>query len=108
MTNLDNLNLSGTQISDAGMERLKGFTKLELLDLDETNLTDKGLEPLKVLKNMKRISIRGTKISEEGLKYFHASLPECKIENSGENLGKRETREEMRKARKKPIREGDI
>ena len=40
------VNLQGRQVTDAGLEHLKGLTKLERLDLGDTRITDAGLEHL--------------------------------------------------------------
>ena len=37
---------SGTQVTDAGLEHLKGLTNLEDLNVDKTNVADAGLVPL--------------------------------------------------------------
>ena len=41
------LNLRSTRITDAGLEHLKGLTKLQWLILQDTKVTDAGLEHLK-------------------------------------------------------------
>ena len=41
------LNLSGTQVDDAGVEHLKKLTKLTNLSLLETKLTSTGIAELK-------------------------------------------------------------
>ena len=44
---LQTLNLSGTQVSDAGLKELAGLTELNTLDLTGTKGTDAGVQELK-------------------------------------------------------------
>ena len=44
---LQELGLSGTEVTDAGLEHLKGLRQLEKLDLYDTGITDAGLAHLK-------------------------------------------------------------
>ena len=44
---VETLDLSRTQVSDAGLEHLKGLTSLTALDLSGTQVTDEGVEALK-------------------------------------------------------------
>jgi hypothetical protein len=48
--------LNGTQITDAGIEHLKGVTKLGYLDLSGTQITDAGIQQLK--QSMPKLQIR--------------------------------------------------
>ncbi len=43
MNDLQQLNLNGTQVTDAGLEHLKGLTRLQTLFLINTQITDAGL-----------------------------------------------------------------
>ena len=47
LTKLSVLDLSGTQVTDAGLAHLKGLTKLSVLDLRGTQVTDAGVKELK-------------------------------------------------------------
>ena len=46
VTELEELRLGGTQVSDAGLERLKGMTKLNWLELGRTQVTEAGINEL--------------------------------------------------------------
>ena len=59
LANLIILRIAGTQVSDAGLEHLKGLTKL-----GELNLT-------------------GTKVTATGVASLQKALPNCKIEWDG-------------------------
>ena len=47
LSSLDYFYLSGTKISDAGLEHLKGLKNLKVLRLDRTKVTDAGVAELK-------------------------------------------------------------
>jgi len=49
LTTLQELFLSGTQVTDVGLEHIKGLTTLGFVDLGKTRVTDAGLEHLKGL-----------------------------------------------------------
>jgi hypothetical protein len=68
------VNLSSTQVTDAGLENLKGFTELQTLSLFNTKVTDAGLENLKGLGQLQELYVGDTKITDIGLNYIK-SLP---------------------------------
>ena len=47
MRNLEYLDLNNTQVTDAGLEHLKGLEKLNWLLLKNTKVTDAGVNDLK-------------------------------------------------------------
>ena len=65
---LKELDLNGTQITDAGVERLRSLKQLECLYLSGTKITDAGLQHLKVLSRLQRLELSGTKVTDHGLK----------------------------------------
>ncbi len=56
-----------TKVTDAGLEHLKGLTKLETLFLHKTKVTDAGLVHLKGLNNLTGLLLTGTKVTDAGL-----------------------------------------
>ncbi len=71
--------LSDTQITDAGLEHLKGLTGLQSLHLRSTQITDAGLEHLKGLVSLQRLNIHGTQVTDEGVKKLQEALTNCRI-----------------------------
>ncbi|MCX5644776.1 MAG: M48 family metalloprotease [Phycisphaerae bacterium] len=67
LTDLRWLDLSGTQVGDAGLADLKGLKALEFLYLDDTQVTDLGLERLKGLTTLRRLDLSSTKTTDAGL-----------------------------------------
>ena len=79
LTNLRRLYLSGTKVTDAGLEHLKGLTNLEHLSLSSTKVTDAGLEHLKGLTKLRALALKGTQVTNVGVKKLQQALPNCKI-----------------------------
>ncbi len=50
-----------------------------MLSLEYTRVTDAGLEPLKGLTRLQRLYLRGTKVADEGVKSLQQALPNCRI-----------------------------
>ena len=71
--------LGGRQVTDAGLEHLKGLTHLKILYLADTQVTDAGLEHLKGLTKLQLLWLFGTKVTVEGVEKLQQALPNCKI-----------------------------
>jgi hypothetical protein len=63
------LSLDGTEVTDAGMEHLKGLTQLQWLDIGGTKITDAGLEHIKSLTQLQNLCLRGTEVTDAGLEH---------------------------------------
>ena len=61
------VDLSRTQVTDAGLMHLEGFAALQALWLPATKITDARLEHLKGLTQLQRLSLRGSKVTDAGL-----------------------------------------
>jgi hypothetical protein len=79
LSGLSSLYLSGTQISDAGLEHLSELSSLEVLFLVDTQITDAGLEHLRGLTNLRELPLYGTQVTDEGAKNLQEALPDCFI-----------------------------
>lgn len=68
---LRTLDLSLTDVTDAGMERLKGLSQVTDLRLAYAELiTDSGVAYLKGWKNLEHLNLRGTKVNDTGLEHL--------------------------------------
>ena len=65
---LVSLDLSRSQLSDAGLGELAAFTHLRRLRLDQTGIGDAGMEELVPLKELAVLNLFGTKVGDEGLR----------------------------------------
>jgi hypothetical protein len=70
LTKLGWLDLDKTQVTDAGLVHLQGLTKLEWLYLENTHVTDAGLEHLKGLTELKLLLLDGTQVTDAGLAHL--------------------------------------
>jgi hypothetical protein len=73
LTALEWLSLRHTQVSNAGLAHLKGLTVLETCDLGNTQISDAGLAHLRGLTALKGLALRNTQISDAGLAHLRGS-----------------------------------
>jgi len=71
--------LTDTQVTDAGLTRLKKLTDLRVLFLEGPQVTDASLEHLTELTNLNRLSLHNTLVTGEGIGKFRQALPELTI-----------------------------
>jgi hypothetical protein len=64
------VNMSGTTVTDAGLEHFKGLSQLQELYLTDTKVTGAGLEHLKGLTNLQRLDLMNTKVADAGLEHI--------------------------------------
>ena len=67
LTQLQWLDLGGTQVTDAGLKHLEGLTQLQWLGLLDTKVTDAGLAHLKGLTQLQLLYLQGTLVTDAGL-----------------------------------------
>lgn len=70
LSDLKRLNLSGTQVGDAGIAHIQGVTSLEFLVLNDTKVTDAGAKYLRRLKSVQALGLVNTAMSDESLTHF--------------------------------------
>ena len=70
-----------TNITDTGLENLKGMTKLRGLDLGFTSVSDAGLKHLKGLTNLTYLELQHSEVTDAGKDKLQAALPNCKVCN---------------------------
>jgi Leucine-rich repeat (LRR) protein len=67
LTSLEQLHLNKTLITDEGLVHLKELGQLKLLHVHDTKVTDAGLEHLEELKSLQRLDIGQTQVTDAGL-----------------------------------------
>ena len=67
LTQLQELNLYRSSVSDAGLSHLKGLTELTRLYLGRTRVTDAGLAHVRGLTNLREFHLESTEVSDAGL-----------------------------------------
>jgi hypothetical protein len=61
------------------MEHLKALGQLQVLDLTGTEVTDAALEHLKALNKLEFLYVSQTKITDAGVEKLRQALPNCQI-----------------------------
>ena len=89
LTNLTRLHLEKTAITDAGLTHVAKLEKLEYLNLYGTKVTDAGLKNLKGLKNLRKLFLWQTGATEAGVAALQSDLPDCDI-----NMGWKEPKKQ--------------
>jgi hypothetical protein len=79
LTSLERLDLSGTQVSDAGLAHLSGLTSLQVLNLDGTQVSDAGCVRLSGLTSLQELSLYDTQATDAGCERLQTALPNCTI-----------------------------
>ena len=70
------VDFSRTEVTDNGLEILKGLTSLQSLALNDTKITDEGLKHLEGLSNLRFLQLN-TNITEEGALELQEAFPSC-------------------------------
>lgn len=83
-----------TNVTDAGLEHLKSLHQLEQLVLSGAKITDDGLEQLAPLQNLQRLYLFQTRITDAGLKHLE-SLQELEILRVGRTAVTQEAAEQF-------------
>lgn len=79
LSRLRELGLSHTQLGDAGLAKLAGLRGLQRLDLRATAVTDAGLECLSGLSSLREIRLAATRATNAGIAELQRTMPELKI-----------------------------
>ena len=70
LTQLQSLILAGTQVTDAGLKHLKGLRQLQAVWLVLDKMTDAGLESLEGLTQLRTLYLNDTKVTNVGLEHL--------------------------------------
>lgn len=74
LPNLERLHLQQTSITDAGLSHLKGQKKLKYINLYDTQVTDRCFETLITLPALRSLYLWGTKVSEAAARQFQEDM----------------------------------
>lgn len=70
---------AGPAVTRQGVAALRDMTCIEELDLTGANVTDAALIDLVTLTGLKRLVLSGTGISDSGIELLQRRLPECEV-----------------------------
>src|SRR5262249_5004361 len=73
------LDLTFTDVTDAGLNQLKTCPNLQLLNLSFTKITDEGMRQLKECKSLQLLYLESTEVTDEGQQELQAALPNLTI-----------------------------
>jgi hypothetical protein len=79
LSQLQSLVLWATKVTDSGLESVKGSSHLKQLILMGTDITDNGLESIRDLGQLERLELSGTHVTAEGIMRLKSALPNCNI-----------------------------
>ncbi|MDB5325760.1 MAG: hypothetical protein JWM57_1329 [Phycisphaerales bacterium] len=83
LSKFNELNLSGSSVTDAGIRHLKAVEELEQLDVCETAVTVDGLLQLQQLPKLRVIAISRAQYSDEALAKLKRAFPKATILDVG-------------------------
>ncbi len=87
LTGLKSLDLSGSQVTDAGLVHLAHLKNLDELLLSD-HITDAGLPKLAGLSGLSYLNLAKSKVTKEGVRKLEKALPKCKIWFKGQDVTK--------------------
>jgi len=70
LTSLKTLKLQGTKVTGAGLQHLAGLTSLESLNLNGTVIDDEGMAVVKGLASLTELDLGKTGVGNDGLQYL--------------------------------------
>lgn len=74
-----NLDFSDSRMTDVDLVHIGNWENIEFISLAYTQVTDRGLEYLKGLANLKGLDLYETETTPEGRNVLQSELPECAI-----------------------------
>jgi hypothetical protein len=79
LSELRSLTIENFKLGDAGIRRLTGLGKLHFVRLSGTEITDAGLEPFKGLSQLRELELLETRVTAAGKADLSRALPHCEI-----------------------------
>src|SRR5579863_5178578 len=80
LASVQEVDLSGTQVTDAALVNLKGMVNLQLLNLKGTRITDAGLQDLNGFTKLRVLLIDDGLVTQAAVKELEKSLPDLRVE----------------------------
>ena len=81
ITTLEELDLTGTDLTDQGLLELAVLPSLKILSLGRTEISDAGIAHLSQFKNLESVDLTGTAVTAAGLSRLKAAMPKLIIRN---------------------------
>jgi hypothetical protein len=78
------IGLERTQVSDNSLRQLMDMPKLDNVDLTNTSITDAGLEFLSKIKTLEYLHVEGTRVTANGISQVRSALPNCEVAWDGD------------------------
>ena len=79
LTDLRDLQIGRTQVGDVGTAQIKRLTSLRSLYIADTQVTDAGLVHLRALTNLRILYLSGTKVTDDGVLALEQALPRLHV-----------------------------
>ena len=76
---LDEVDLSGSNVSDANLAAFQKLTTLTTLHLTATAVTDQGLANLASVPNLRSLDVSRTRVTNQGIARLKSRLPNLKV-----------------------------
>ena len=73
------LDISRTAIDDSSLQSLSGSRTLQFLSIAETGVTDAGLRCLEDMPQLRCVDVSGTRVSFRGVRCLCEALPDCEV-----------------------------
>ncbi|QDU47522.1 Leucine Rich repeats (2 copies) [Symmachiella dynata] len=79
MTALEQIDLSNTQITSAGIQALTVLPNLQYLNIAQTSVNDLAVESLISMRSLRTIDLQGAQLTKAGIMRLNKSRPDIKI-----------------------------
>ena len=79
---LQELVLTTTPLTDAGLTELARLSQLQTLNVSRTKITDAGLKELAGLKQLKTLRVEYTRVTDAGAAELKKAVPGCEVEGA--------------------------
>lgn len=79
LSRLTRLDLHSTQVGDGGLEHLAGLENLRYLNLYDTQVSDAGVEAIGKLKGLTNVYLWQSKVTPKGAEKLQQLLPDAKV-----------------------------